>query len=129
MFIFAIIIAGTFLTNADSGYNFTAKLFKKMVGNNAIQMVDLVIATNRSVVQGVIGVAVIQAILVGIGLFAAGVPGASILTLVVMIMAIVQLPVIILVLPIIVYVYSTASTIVAIVFTIWSILAGLSDGF
>jgi predicted PurR-regulated permease PerM len=75
----------------------------------------------------VIGVAVIQAALVGIGFFVAGVPGASVLTLIVMVMAIVQIPPIILIIPVIIYVFSTASSGIAIAFTIWSILASLSD--
>jgi len=129
MFIFAIIIAGVLLTSAEGGYNVAVKLFTRLTGDNAEDMVQLSIATIRSVSQGVIGVAVIQAALVGIGFFAAGVPGASILTLIVMIMAIVQLPPIILVLPVIIYVYSIASTTVAIVFAIWSIVAGMSDNF
>ena len=127
MFIIAIIIAGVFLTNAKGGYDVAFKLFKKMTGEKAVEMVNLSISTIRSVMQGVIGVAVIQAILVGIGFFAAGVPGASLLTLVVLIMAIVQVPPIIVIIPVIMYVYSTATTGLAIAFTIWSLLASLSD--
>ncbi len=127
MFIIAIIIAGVFLTNAEGGHNIALKLFKKLTGNRAEELLQLSIATIRSVMQGVIGVAVIQAILVGIGFFAAGVPGAAVLTLIVMILAIVQFPPIIIIIPVIFYVYSTASTGVVIAFTIWSILASLSD--
>ena len=129
MFIISIIIAGVFLSNSKGGYNVAFKLFKKLTGDKAEEMVNLSIATIRSVVQGVIGVAVIQAALVGVGFFVAGVPGASVLTLIVMIMAIVQIPPIILIIPVIVYVFSTASSGMAIAFTIWSILASLSDNF
>jgi predicted PurR-regulated permease PerM len=127
MFIVSIIIAGVFLSNAKGGYDVTFTIFKKLTGNRAVELVNLSISTIRSVMQGVIGVAVIQAALVGIGFFVAGVPGASVLTLIVMIMAIVQIPPIIVIIPVIVYVYSTASSGVAIAFAVWSILASLSD--
>jgi predicted PurR-regulated permease PerM len=127
MFIIAIIIAGVFLSDADGGHKAALKLFKKLTGDRAAELLNLSVSTIRSVAQGVIGVAIIQAILVGIGFFIAGVPGASVLTLIVMIMAIVQLPPIIIIIPVIIYVYSTASTGVAIAFAVWSILASLSD--
>ncbi len=129
MFILAIFIAGALLTSAEEGYKITISLFKKLTSDKAEKMVKLSIATIRSVMQGVIGVAVIQAGLVGIGFFAVDVPGASVLTLIAMILAIVQVPLIVFVLPIIIYVYSTASTTVAIAFTIRSILTGSSDNF
>ena len=69
MFIISIIIAGVFLSNAKGGYHVALKLFQKLTGDRAEEMVDLSIATIRSVMQGVIGVAVIQAVLVGIGFF------------------------------------------------------------
>jgi len=127
MFIIAIIIAGVFLSNAEDGHNVALKLFKKFTANRAAELLNLSVLTIRSVMQGVIGVAVIQAILVGIGFFFAGVPGAAVLTLIVMIMAIAQLPMVIIIIPFIFYVYTTASSGVAIAFTIWSILAALSD--
>jgi len=127
LFIIAIIIAGVFLSNSEGGYNVALKLFKKFTGKRAVELLNLSVLTIRSVMQGVIGVAVIQAALVGIGFFFAGVPGAAVLTLIVMIMTIVQLPLIIIIIPFIFYVYTTATSGVAIAFTIWSILAALSD--
>ena len=81
----------------------------------------------RSVAQGVLGVAFIQAILAGIGLLVMDVPGAGLWTLGVLLLAIIQLPTILLLGPIIIYVFSVADTVPAIVFMIWSILVGLSD--
>lgn len=46
----------------------------------------------RSVAQGVLGVAVIQAVLAGIGLLAIGVPYTGLWTLLVLVLAIIQLP-------------------------------------
>ena len=49
-------------------------------------------ATVRSVLQGVVGVAIIQAILCAIGLFALGVPGAPVWSTIILFLAIAQLP-------------------------------------
>ena len=83
----------------------------------------------RSVAQGVLGVALIQSILAGLGCLLVGVPGAGFWALLVLILAVVQLPTILVLGPIIVYVFSTSSTIAAVLFAIWSILVGISDAF
>jgi len=58
-----------------------------------------------------------------------GVPGAGLWALLVLILAVVQLPTILVLGPIIVYVFSTSSTITAVLFAIWSVLVGISDAF
>jgi predicted PurR-regulated permease PerM len=79
------------------------------------------------VAKGVIGVALIQSILVGVGFWAIGVPGSSILTLAVFILALIQLPPMLVVLPVIIYVFGAESTTAAIIFTVWELIAGASD--
>ena len=83
----------------------------------------------RSVALGILGVALIQTVLAGIGFLVVGVPGAGLWALLVLILAVVQLPTILILGPIIVYVFSTSSTVIAVVFAIWSILVGISDAF
>ena len=68
-----------------------------------------------------------QALLVGIGFFAIGMPGAGLLSLLAMAFGVVQVPVILITLPAILYAFAVKSTTVAIIFMIWSIVAGLSD--
>jgi len=83
----------------------------------------------RGVAQGILGVAVIQSVLVAIGLFAVGVPHASLWAALCLVVAIIQLPPLIVLLPIIGYVFSTSGTAASVIFTIWSILASSSDTF
>lgn len=129
IFIFALIISGMFLANSDDSYSFTIKFAERMIGKNAKKIVDNSKATIQSVVKGVIGVALIQALLVGIGFWAVGLKTASLLTLIVFIIALVQIPPLVIVLPIIIYVFSVESTTVAVIFTIYEVLAGASDNF
>ena len=73
------------------------------------------------------GVAIIQAALCAIGLFALGVPGAPVWSIIILFLAIAQLPTLILVAPIIAWAYGNVDGTTATVFTIWMIIAGASD--
>jgi predicted PurR-regulated permease PerM len=130
MFIAAIIIAGGFMTFADSCGAAAHRFFIRVGGlNPGGEWAPLAVATVRSVLQGVVGVAIIQTILVAIGLFVAGIPGAPVWTVIVLVLAIAQLPPLILLAPIMVYVFSTADTTTAVIFTVYQLVAGSSDSF
>jgi predicted PurR-regulated permease PerM len=89
------------------------------------QWAPMIVATVRNVLQGVIGVAIIQTLLVTIGLFVADIPGAPIISVIVLIVAIAQLP--LLLIPIIVYAFSIMEPTWAIVFAVYMAIAGFSD--
>lgn len=128
-FLISIIIAGVFMKHADGSGQMFYKIATKLAGSHGNEFASLAVATVRSVVQGVIGVAFIQCILAGIGMGLVGVPGTGIWMLLVLILAIVQLPGLIVLGPIIAYVYSVESSTVATIFMIWSLLVGSSDTF
>jgi len=79
------------------------------------------------VARGVLGVAVIQSLLAAVAFFAAGVPGAGLLTILCLFIAIVQLPTFILTVPSIIYVFSIHDTLFATVFMVWMLGVGLID--
>ena len=84
-------------------------------------------ATIRGVAMGVVGVALIQSLLLGIGYFAIGLQTAGLLTLAALILGIVQVPLILLTLPVVLYVFATEATQPAIIFLVWNVIVGLSD--
>jgi len=128
MFVVSLIIAGGFMTFADSCGNAAHRFFVRIGGlKPGGEWAPLTVATVRSVLQGVIGVAIIQAVLVAIGLFVAGIPGAPIWSTIVLILAIAQLPPLIVLAPIFAYAFSTMDPTWAIVFTVYELLAGSSD--
>jgi predicted PurR-regulated permease PerM len=130
VFIGSIIVSAIFLSNTQKSSHAALKVFNRLIGaERGPQMLNNTAATIRSVVQGVLGVAIIQATLVGAGFFVADIPAASILTLIVLFLAIVQLPPSLVVIPVIIYVFSVSSTGFAVGFAIWSMLAGISDTF
>jgi predicted PurR-regulated permease PerM len=127
--ILAIILAAVALAYAKAIRAFFAALFARITGSNqqGEHLMNIVVATVRSVANGVIGVAFVQALLVGIGFCVVGVPGAGLLSLLAFMLGIVQFPVLVITLPAIAWAFSTQSTTVAIIFAVWSVVGGLSD--
>ena len=78
-------------------------------------------------VQGVLGIAVIQTLFLSIGMFVLGVPAAGIFAILVLILAIVQLPTLVVMLPITLYVFSANELLPAILFAVWTLLWSISD--
>ena len=104
-FMIAIIIAGVLLAYASSGYGTVRKIATRVTGARGEELANLMIATIRSVAQGVLGIALIQSILAGIGFLLADVPGAGFWAVLVFLVAVVQLPSLLIMGPIIVYVF------------------------
>jgi predicted PurR-regulated permease PerM len=127
--VLAIVFAAICLAYSVPLRDYIARIFARITGDrqNGEHYMNIIAATVKSVANGVIGVAFVQALLVGIGFFAIGLPGAGLLSLLAMALGVVQVPVIIVVLPAILYAFATESTTVAIVFTVWSIIGSLSD--
>ncbi len=83
----------------------------------------------RAVAQGVIGVAFIQAIIVGLCLLVAGIPWAGVLALIVLILGIAQVPALIVTVPAIAYIWWTGTygNGAAIAYTVLLLVAGMAD--
>lgn len=130
MFMVSIIIAGGFMTFAESCGAGAQRFFVRISGEKqGSQWAQLIVATVRSVLQGVVGVAVIQTILIAIGLVVAGVPGAPLWSAIILVLAIAQLPPLIVLAPIMVWMFSTADATTAGIFAVYQVLAGASDSF
>jgi predicted PurR-regulated permease PerM len=128
IFVISILIAGGFMTFADSCGTAAKRFFIRVGGlNPGGEWAPLVVATVRSVLLGVVGVAVIQTTLIAIGLFVAGIPGAPLWSAIILVLAVAQLPPLLVVAPVTIYVWSTADTTTAVIFTVYQLLAGASD--
>ena len=127
MFIFSIIIAGVFLAGASGVESFIHRLARRMAGEKGDQFAGIASLTVRNVTQGILGVALLQAALAGLGFWMIGLPAVPLLAMLVLIMSIIQVNPILLLLPLAIYVYSFASPVVATVYLVWSIVVGLMD--
>jgi len=125
----AIICAAITLAYVEGARAFTLSTLARVTGSRerGEHYMNVIGATVRSVANGVLGVAFVQALLCGIGFFAIGVPGAGVLSLIVMVLGTFQVPVVIVVLPIIIWAFSAKTMTVAIIFMVWEIVSSLSD--
>ncbi|KPG91979.1 permease [Pseudomonas sp. RIT-PI-q] len=128
-FIFALIIAGIFMAYGEGGSRSAVQIASRVSGPaKGPKIAELCTATIRAVALGVVGIAFIQMLLVGLGFVLKGVPGAGLLALAVLLLGIMQLPVTVITLPVIVYVFATEGANTAtIVFAIYVFVAGLVD--
>jgi len=130
IFLVALIVAGIMLAYGESVRVANGKIFERFAGPvKGPRLHHLSASTVRSVATGVVGVAFIQALLIGLGLIFAGVPGAGVLAIVVLVLGIVQLPPTLVAVPAIIYLWmgGDASTVSNIFFTVYLLLSAMAD--
>lgn len=130
LFLGALIIAGIMMAYGDAGSQAMLRIFNRLAGSaKGARLQSLSTATVRSVATGVIGVAFIQALLLGAGFIMAGIPAAGVLALGVLLIGIVQVPAAIIAWPAIAYLWISgdASTTSNIVYSIYLFVAGAAD--
>ena len=87
-------------------------------------------ATIRSVALGVLGIALVQATLGGVGMFLVDVPAWGLWTLLILILAVLQLPPLVVLGPVILWAFSASDNLaITLVFTAWSLFVSVSDTF
>lgn len=127
MFMLAIIISGVLLAYAKPAGELAKSLFIRIAGKYGDNMAEMAEVTVRNVAKGILGIAILQSILAGIGLVIAGVPFAGLWILLCLILAIVQIGILPVSIGVIIYIWGSADTLTATLLTIWMILVGVSD--
>jgi len=126
--ILSMVLASIMLARGADRAKATNQLASRLAGaEQGPALAELATATVSSVVQGIVGVALIQAVLAGIGFIVAGVPGAGLWALLVLVCAIIQIPVALVLVPPVLLIFSGASTTVAVLFTIWCLFISVID--
>ena len=126
-FVFAIAIAGVMLTQDHAGQRATVALARRLAGERGVQFAELAEATVRSVTRGILGVALLQSILAGLGFLVVGVPAAGLWALLCLLLSVVQIGIFPVVLPALIYVFSQVDTVTFVMFLVWSLFVGLLD--
>lgn len=126
-FAVAIVIAGVLWVNTRSANRAALALGGRVAGQQGAGFVHLAVGTVRSVARGIVGVALIQATLAGLGFLAVGVPAAGLLALVCLLLCVMQIGLLPILIPVVIYVFTRDSTPVAVAFLIWSVFVGLID--
>ena len=130
LFLGSFIIAGIVLAYGESGSRSSRAIFHRVAGlARGEAFAKLCTSIIRAVALGVIGIAFIQAILIGLALLLAGVPGAGVLSIFALVLGVAQVPALIVTLPVIVYIWASGdySNSAAIIDTIILLLAGMAD--
>jgi predicted PurR-regulated permease PerM len=130
MFLFSFVVAGIMMAYGESGARAMKEIFERIVGiGRGQEFAKLSTDTVRAVASGVIGIACIQALIIGVLLIIAGVPFAGVLAVVVLVFGIAQLPAVIVTLPVIGWIWAGGdySTGPAVAYTVLLFVGGMAD--
>jgi len=129
-FLASFIIAGVLMAYGEAGARGSRAIFERIIGGGRGEpFARLSTATIRAVAQGVIGIAFVQALLVGLALLLARVPWAGVLAAITLVLSIAQVPALIVTLPVIGYIWWSGNygNAAAITYTVILLLAGMAD--
>lgn len=127
VFFVAIIVSGFLFAPAPALIEAVRSYSRKLDPTRGDEFVNLAGATIRSVSRGVIGISVLQSLLAGTGMVIAGIPGAGLLSILVLICGIIQIGPSIIVIPVIILSWLTMETTSALLFTIYMVPVNLLD--
>jgi len=130
MFVFSFIVAGIMMAWGESGAQAMLEIFERVAGlARGKEFTALSTATVRAVASGVIGIACIQALLIGVSLLIAGVPFAGVLAVIVLVLGIAQLPALLVTLPAIGWIWASGeyATVPAVAYSVLLFVAGFAD--
>jgi predicted PurR-regulated permease PerM len=126
-FLLSVFVAGLLFPYGPQFVAAGQGLLFRIMPEQSEHFLELAGATIRAVSRGVIGVAIIQSLLAGIGLKLAGVPSAGLLALVVLLLSIVQIGAAIVLLPVIIWIWMDKDVTTALLLTVFFVLVGLLD--
>jgi len=126
-FVASVVIAGFLFVPGPRLAAGVRAFASRLIAPRGAQFVDLAGGTIRNVSRGVIGVALLQALLAGVILHVAGIPGAGLVAFLVLLLCIVQIGPAPVLLPVLVWVWMTHTTTFALVLTGLLVPVGLID--
>jgi predicted PurR-regulated permease PerM len=126
-FVAAIIISGFLYSPGPHLVDSLGAFLRRIFGQRSGEMLKLAGSTIRNVSRGVVGIALVQSFLAGLGFLAAGVPAAGFLSFIALVLAIVQIGPTILFIPIVVWSWTAMEPANALMFTAYMVPVSLVD--
>jgi predicted PurR-regulated permease PerM len=126
-FIVATIVSGFLFIPGPALVESIKNILRHLAGARGALFVDMAGATVRTISRGVIGVAVIQALLAGIGLIIAGIPAAGLISFLVLVLGIVQIGPTIILVPLVIWSWFAMDATSAFLFSLYMIPVNLID--
>lgn len=120
-FIASIIVAGVILAHHERASAVANQLVQRIVPESRERYVALTENTVRGVTMGVVGVAIVQSILAGIGFTVIGVPGAALWAFICLVLAVLQISMALVIIPVAFFVFSQHELLPSLLFVAWNI--------
>ncbi len=126
-FLAAVAISGFLFVPGPALVDFFKTVSDRIATKRGAEFVDLAGATIRNLARGVIGISLLQALLAGLGLIVAGVPGAGLFSFLALVLGIVQIGASIVIVPLIIWSWLTMPTHAALLFTVYMVPVSFLD--
>src|SRR5262249_14327618 len=126
-FVASILIAGFLYAPGPQLVDTLRAFSRRTLSDRSEEVVALAGSTIRNVSRGVVGIALVQSFLAGLGLLVAGIPAAGFFTFLALVLGIIQIGPAIVLIPIVIWSWTAMETKSALIFSIYMILVGLSD--
>lgn len=123
----SFIVAGFMLALSKNIESVGSKFFTRLLGNRGDEFIAIAEKTIRNVSKGVVGVAIIQSIAIGIVFLIAGVPYAGLWALVCLILCMMQVGPGLVVFPVVIYLFTAEATWLAVLYTVVLVSLTLLD--
>ena len=128
-FLLTMIITAIFYTYGETASTGVIRFARRLGGNNGEEVAVLAAKTIRGVALGVVGTALIQALLAALGMAIAGVPAVAVLTALVFILCIAQLGPGLVLVPAVIWLYYSDQTAWGTMLLVWTVFVGTIDNF
>jgi predicted PurR-regulated permease PerM len=126
-FLLSVVVSGFLFPYGPPLVAASRRALTRIVPDRSDSFLALAASTIRTVLQGVIGIAALQAMLAGVVLKVAGVPNAGVLAFAVLVLGIVQIGSLPILLPIVIWVWMVKDVGTAVLITVFLVLVGISD--
>jgi predicted PurR-regulated permease PerM len=126
-FVLSLVLAGFLFPYGARLVEAMRRIQARLVAQRSQDFVALAGLTIRTVSQGVIGVAILQSLLAGIGLKLAGVAHAGVLAFAVLVLGILQIGAGPILIPVTIWIWATTNFTPALLITIYLLVVGLAD--
>ena len=126
-FLLSVLVAGFLFPYGPQLAGAIRSFLRRIVPEQSEHFMELSGATIRAVSQGVIGVAIIQALLAGIGFKLAAIPSAGLLAIIVLLLSIVQIGAAIVLIPVVIWIWMTKDVTSALPLTAFLVVVGVLD--
>ncbi|HTL57744.1 MAG TPA: AI-2E family transporter [Candidatus Limnocylindrales bacterium] len=125
----SLLITFFLLRNGPSVAGYLTRIIERIAGERGRRLLFLAGTTVRGVVYGILGTALVQAVMAGLGLLIAGVPGAALLAFMTFFLSVVPMGPPLILFPAAFWLFHQGSTGWGVFMMIWAIIVSTVDNF